>query len=163
MFIKTKDLSSHPDTSKIAPDPLELSKKEFVERLRAKKSGRIKNVLMDQSVVSGIGNIYSDEILFETSVHPETNTNILSDKKLGEFWKEAKIVLNKLDLKDKAVLELALAILYLGEGTKKSSGFRMSNSDPMIFGGNIAGRILTKICSNGDAYKPPTATGIVNL
>jgi len=29
-------------------------------------------------------------------------------------------------------LELALAILYLGEGTKKSSGFRMSNSDPMI-------------------------------
>ena len=105
MFIKTKDLSSHPDTSKIAPDPLELSKKEFVERLRAKKSGRtrpngrlsgrVKNVLMDQSVVSGIGNIYSDEILFETSVHPETNINILSDKKLGEFWKEAKIVLKK--------------------------------------------------------------------
>ena len=95
MFIKTKDLKTHSDLSNIAPDPFELNKEEFIERIKNKKTGRIKNVLMDQTLISGIGNIYSDEVLFETGVHPETNISTIPEKKLGEIYREVKKVLKK--------------------------------------------------------------------
>ena len=43
----------------------------FRDRLMKRPSGRIKNVLMDQTLVSSIGNIYSDEMLWEAGIHPE--------------------------------------------------------------------------------------------
>jgi hypothetical protein len=46
--------------------------------------------------------------------------------------KEAMKALSLLDVTDKATLELALAILYLGEGSKKNLGTNMGNSDPLI-------------------------------
>jgi len=95
MFIKTNQLKNHTDLKDIAPDPFKLSQKRFIERIRQKKSGRIKNILMDQTLVSGIGNIYSDEILFETGIHPETNISLINDKKLGEIYTEAKKVLKR--------------------------------------------------------------------
>jgi formamidopyrimidine-DNA glycosylase len=95
MFLKSRDLKTHNDLKDIAPDPFELSPQEFIKRIKSKKSGRIKNVLMDQTLVSGIGNIYSDETLFATSVHPETDVSVLSDKKLTEIYREAKKVLKK--------------------------------------------------------------------
>jgi formamidopyrimidine-DNA glycosylase len=95
MYIKSSDLDKHPDIKSVAPDPLCITKKEFIERLRQKKSGRIKNILMDQGLVSGIGNIYSDETLFRTNVHPESDVRAISDKKLGEMWLESCKVLEK--------------------------------------------------------------------
>jgi formamidopyrimidine-DNA glycosylase len=105
MFIKTKDLKTHRDLKNIAPDPFELTQKEFVEIIKGKKSGRtrpnvrrggrVKNVLMDQTLVSGIGNIYSDETLFLTGIHPETNIDAIPDKKMTEIYREVKKVLKK--------------------------------------------------------------------
>jgi len=95
MFIPTKDLEKHPDISLVAPDPFELTQKEFVERIKSKKSGRIKNVLMDQLLISGVGNIYSDETLFTVGIHPETDISAINNKKLGEIYKESKKILRR--------------------------------------------------------------------
>ena len=95
MFIKTKDLKTHDDLKDIGPDPFELTLKEFVERIKRKNSGRIKNILMDQTLISGIGNIYSDEVLFETGIHPETDISAIPNKKLKEIYKEVKKVLKR--------------------------------------------------------------------
>ncbi len=56
----------------IGPEPLdkEFTFDKFVERLRLKPRGMIKQVLMDQQIVAGIGNIYADESLWLSGIHP---------------------------------------------------------------------------------------------
>lgn len=56
---------------KLGPEPFGLDPKNFY--LSVMKSSRaIKNILLDQSVLVGIGNIYADEVLFKTQIHPLT-------------------------------------------------------------------------------------------
>lgn len=74
-------LTRNPETlfAKIGPEPLE---EEFtVEVLKERLHGRrriLKSVLLDQTVVAGIGNIYADEALFYAGLHPERAANSLS-------------------------------------------------------------------------------------
>jgi formamidopyrimidine-DNA glycosylase len=50
-------------------DPLEVSKEEFAERICGRRA-RIKALLLDQSVLRGVGNIYADESLWRAKIHP---------------------------------------------------------------------------------------------
>ena len=54
----------------LGPDPLVMSFEEFCERLEKKGQSRIKKLLMDQSFIAGVGNIYSDEALWRAKIHP---------------------------------------------------------------------------------------------
>ncbi len=56
----------------------------IVRRIRAKRSG-IKRVLLDQTVVSGIGNIYADEALWQVKLHYDRPSNTLSAAKVREL------------------------------------------------------------------------------
>jgi formamidopyrimidine-DNA glycosylase len=79
------------------PEPLEkdFSYKIFKERISKKLGGKIKTVLMDQNLIAGIGNIYSDEILWTSSVHPEKKVKNLSEKQKKEIYKNISIILQK--------------------------------------------------------------------
>jgi len=57
------------DLSALGPEPLEIAPEEFVARLKTHKT-RMKALLLNQSFVAGIGNIYADEILYAAQVHP---------------------------------------------------------------------------------------------
>ncbi len=61
----------------LAPDPFELTATAFYERLRMKKRA-IKPLLLDQRFISGLGNIYVDESLFRSQIHPLTHSHSLS-------------------------------------------------------------------------------------
>src|SRR5439155_15287645 len=50
-------------------DPLEISKEEFAKGIRERRA-RIKALLLDQSVLRGVGNIYADESLWKAKIHP---------------------------------------------------------------------------------------------
>jgi formamidopyrimidine-DNA glycosylase len=50
-------------------DPLEVSKEEFADRI-CRRRARIKALLLDQSVLRGVGNIYADESLWRAKIHP---------------------------------------------------------------------------------------------
>ena len=54
----------------LGPDARETDAEGFIERLGGRR-GSIKTALMNQSAVAGIGNVYSDEILFQARIHPE--------------------------------------------------------------------------------------------
>lgn len=82
-FIKEKELG---------PDAIRVSKKEF-KKLFSERRGMVKTALMDQSLIAGIGNIYSDEILFQLGWHPCTK---LKDRDLGQLYKTMNKVLSKL-------------------------------------------------------------------
>ncbi len=55
---------------KLGPDALDVTEKTFLARLQNRK-GQLKPVLMDQSFVAGIGNVYADEIMYQCRLHPE--------------------------------------------------------------------------------------------
>ena len=84
------------DLSMLGPEPLEnLSVRDFQKQLLKKPNGKIKTVLMDQSVVAGIGNIYSDEILWTAGVYPERKVSTLSPKEIKSMWMAMKKILVK--------------------------------------------------------------------
>ena len=55
----------------LGPDPLTISYGEFSKRLEKRGQSRIKKLLMDQSFIAGVGNIYSDEALWRAKIHPK--------------------------------------------------------------------------------------------
>ena len=71
----------------LGPDPLVMSYEQFRECLEKKKQGRIKKTLMDQSVIAGVGNIYSDEALWRAKIHPKRSIISLSDAEFKALYK----------------------------------------------------------------------------
>lgn len=59
--------------SSYGPDPFEISSSDFAARLRSRDT-EIKKLLLDQSFVRGVGNIYADEALFRAGIHPRART-----------------------------------------------------------------------------------------
>lgn len=77
---------------RLGPDALVLSKKEFAAVLGRSK-GATKPVLMDQHKIAGIGNIYSDEILFQSRIDPRTDVRKLDRKDVDLLYRNTKRVL----------------------------------------------------------------------
>jgi formamidopyrimidine-DNA glycosylase len=78
----------------IGPDILGMDDESFM-KLISKKKGKIKAALMDQSLMSGLGNIYTDEVLFQTGIHPETRVSDLKRNDLSELRRDMKKVLHE--------------------------------------------------------------------
>ena len=72
-------------------DPL-LDRAALVARIEGKNSA-IKRVLLDQTVVSGIGNIYADEALWQARVHPETPADHLGERRIRHVLAAARDVM----------------------------------------------------------------------
>ncbi len=72
----------------IGPDPLDkkFTYRLFKERLDRRPVGRIKNVLMDQMIIAGVGNIYSDEALWRANLHPEERVKNIPDSYLRKLY-----------------------------------------------------------------------------
>jgi len=66
---RTDGLALDPLLDALGPEPLELSL-AGLEAALAGRSARLKSLLLDQTALAGIGNIYADEILFESRLHP---------------------------------------------------------------------------------------------
>ena len=82
-FIKNK---------KLGPDAYKMTLEEFQKAVQRRKA-IVKNALLNQSFIAGVGNIYSDEILFRTKIHPKSNINSLSEGKIKELYTNIKDVL----------------------------------------------------------------------
>jgi formamidopyrimidine-DNA glycosylase len=76
------------------PDALTISREDFIERLEGRRTN-IKTALMNQKLLAGVGNEYSDEILFQVGLHPESRVDKLPRKLLENIWKEMRKILDK--------------------------------------------------------------------
>ncbi|AQW21944.1 DNA-formamidopyrimidine glycosylase [Lentilactobacillus curieae] len=87
----------------IGPEPTEKTLKlEYMEQIFAKSKKAVKPFLLDQSKIAGLGNIYADEVLWMSKIHPERPANSLTIAELKE-------------LRSNIILELQKAIA--GHGT----------------------------------------------
>lgn len=77
----TDDLMNNKSLQKLGPEPLssEFTFQNLKPRIMRHRKD-IKTVLLDQSVMSGLGNIYVDEVLWKVKIHPETPANHLTDE-----------------------------------------------------------------------------------
>ncbi|MFZ2390338.1 MAG: DNA-formamidopyrimidine glycosylase [Minisyncoccales bacterium] len=93
---KKEELMASKEFSKIGPEPLTdvFTLSEF-KKLFEKKKGKIKQVLMDQNFISGIGNIYASEILFKARIHPEEEIKNLKNEDLKNIYTAMRDILNK--------------------------------------------------------------------
>src|SRR3989344_2142523 len=96
-YFPTKDKDNFDDLKEIGPEPLlsSFTFPKFKSRLMKKPNGKIKQILMDQSIIAGIGNIYSDEILWESSIHPFSKPKKIPAKKLEKAFGAMKKILNR--------------------------------------------------------------------
>jgi len=69
----------------LGPDALKLSQEEFVALFPEKRS-MIKGALMHQQFIAGLGNIYTDEVLFQSGIHPRVPVNDLTDSDLENMF-----------------------------------------------------------------------------
>ncbi len=84
-----------PDALRLlGPDPLEITREEFVSRAGSHRTG-IKSLLLSQGFVRGLGNIYTDELLFRAGVHPTLSSATLSTKRLGQMWLAMRALLDE--------------------------------------------------------------------
>lgn len=76
-----------PGLADIGPDAgtLDWSEAEFAERAKAKRS-EVRNLLQDQTFVSGIGNAYADEILWTAQLHPKRRVGSLTKEEMHRFY-----------------------------------------------------------------------------
>jgi len=93
---KKEELEDSEEYKDLGPEPLEDSFTfEKFEKLFEKKRGRIKQVLMDQNFIAGIGNIYASEILFDAKIHPEEEVSNLDKKDLKKIYDATRKILSK--------------------------------------------------------------------
>jgi formamidopyrimidine-DNA glycosylase len=89
-------LVDDPDVilSKLGPDALtrRFTYSYFSASMK-KRHRMIKPLILDQSIVAGLGNIYADEALWESEIHPERLSDSLNDAELGKLFKAIRHVL----------------------------------------------------------------------
>jgi len=83
---------------KVAPDALTIDFAPFYTKI-SKRKGHIKALLLDQSLVAGIGNIYADEILFRSQIQPAAEGQNLSQKQYKIIYQNMQSVLAEAVLK----------------------------------------------------------------
>ena len=95
-FFSITKIQTHFLLKKLGVEPLE---KDFTEQYLQKKihnkSRCIKNFLMDQSIIAGIGNIYASEILYRANINPLRTVDKLKKKHLKSIINATKFILKK--------------------------------------------------------------------
>lgn len=95
MYLVKKDELSITPISKLGLEPWDegLTPKYLKSKLNKKKA--IKTLLLDQEIITGIGNIYADEILFLSKINPETKGSKLTNKNLQDIIDNTRKILSK--------------------------------------------------------------------
>jgi formamidopyrimidine-DNA glycosylase len=95
IFVRNEaEISKIGEIAKLGPEPLSLGLQDFAA-LFNKKRGTIKSTLMDPAFVVGIGNIYADEILHKSGIHPFSRIETLDKTSVDRIYRNMKVILNK--------------------------------------------------------------------
>lgn len=96
-FIPKSEIEKTLHLKDLGPEPLDKSftKEQFKARLIKRPNGKIKSVLLDPKIVAGIGNIYSDEILWRAGIHPERIIRNIKEKEFEIMFEAMQETLKK--------------------------------------------------------------------
>ncbi len=89
-----EEINTLPIVKNLGPDTLTLKWTNFLEIISLHR-GKIKNLLLDQNLLAGIGNIYADEILFNAKIHPEVRAEKLNPDQKKVLYESIQSILIK--------------------------------------------------------------------
>ena len=88
-------VDEHPLISRLGPDPFSQAfTPEYLAKALDRKAS-VKGLLLDQSVIAGLGNIYVDEVLFAASVHPTRKANTLDREEIYAIHAATRDILSR--------------------------------------------------------------------
>jgi formamidopyrimidine-DNA glycosylase len=95
VILPTSEVEAVLASKGLGPEPLDpqLSLDDFVARLGRYRSAPLKQILLDQSFVAGLGNIYADEVLFLSRIHPARNAGSLDEADRARLFSAVRAVL----------------------------------------------------------------------
>ena len=97
-FIKvvpTSEVLNDSFIKKLAKEPWDMTPEEFYQKLQKHPKSCIKATILDQTIICGLGNIYADEALFASHIHPERKSGDISKKEAKELLQVARDVMDK--------------------------------------------------------------------
>jgi formamidopyrimidine-DNA glycosylase len=89
-----EDVNEYLKKRALGPDALDISLSQFRGILGTHR-GKVKTILLNQRLIAGIGNIYADEVLFHTRVHPATEAAHLGEESVGKLFRTTRHILKK--------------------------------------------------------------------
>ncbi|MEI6042150.1 MAG: bifunctional DNA-formamidopyrimidine glycosylase/DNA-(apurinic or apyrimidinic site) lyase [bacterium] len=128
--IKTDKIFHSPDLAHLGPEPLEekFTFDDFKSCLLKKPNGKIKSVLLDQTIIAGIGNIYSDESLWLSNIHPESLVKKISTINLKKLFTSIQTVLrNGIDFGGDSMSDYRNIDGEKGSFQEKHNAYRKTN------------------------------------
>ncbi|MBQ1298690.1 bifunctional DNA-formamidopyrimidine glycosylase/DNA-(apurinic or apyrimidinic site) lyase [Candidatus Saccharibacteria bacterium] len=93
--LKTPEVENDPFIKKLAKEPWDIEVDEFYEKLKKHQKSPIKATILDQTIICGLGNIYADETLFASGIHPKRKAGTLTKNEAKEILHNAKKVMEK--------------------------------------------------------------------
>lgn len=94
-FLAENDLGKHKLTAQLGMSPTEETfTLQYFQKLLANKKVGVKNFLIDQKNIVGIGNVYVQDILFKAKLHPNQKISTLSEKEIHDLYNAIIDVLN---------------------------------------------------------------------
>lgn len=93
--IPTKDVEHDAFIQKLAKEPWAMTAEELYDKLQHHKNSCIKPTILDQTIICGLGNIYADEALFASRIHPERRCSTITREETATLLESAKKVMDK--------------------------------------------------------------------
>jgi formamidopyrimidine-DNA glycosylase len=88
-----EDIPAYVEEENLGPDAMELSPGEFASIVEGGR-GSVKSTLMNQKRICGLGNVYTDELLFAAGIHPKRNCSDLSDTDIDTLFESMHTVVD---------------------------------------------------------------------
>jgi len=92
-IVKTQELKEDSFVGKLGPEPLRDLTEEIFNNILSKTKKSIKVLLMDQTKIGGVGNIYANDALFLAGIHPKRAANSLDQREMLKLFKSVEKVL----------------------------------------------------------------------
>lgn len=92
--IKTTEVEDDTFIQKLAKEPWAMTADELYEKFQKHKNSLIKAIILDQSIICGLGNIYADESLFAANIHPERRAGTITKIETEALLKSARKIMN---------------------------------------------------------------------
>lgn len=94
-IIPTANVEEDTFIKKLAKEPWDMSADELYSKLQKHPQSCIKATILDQSIITGLGNIYADEALFASHIHPERKSCTLTTEEVARLLQSARDVMDK--------------------------------------------------------------------
>lgn len=92
--LKDGELENSKLLKDLGPEADKVTFDEFREILKSSRLGRIKPLLMNQKKIAGIGNAYTDEILWKSKIHPNRTASLLKETEINTLRANIKKILD---------------------------------------------------------------------